>query len=182
MSSFLRLPHSELGRRRFFTLVAMAAFLAAAAIGIGASAARANQLGPRTSTETNITDSEAETILGHSLPQVRDTAAGASRVGLVVSAAGAPNVPRLVMQTYARDGARTIQLTVWRGKLGATDPGAVQSVIGGRQTYVFTHVVGDGSTDVAYRSEIDELAFILHVRLVGGVTRVDADRIAASVK
>ncbi len=162
-------------------MAGIAVLLAAGAAGLISWNARASQLSGQITGQANIDDNYAEVVLGHSLPQIRDAAAAVTRVSLTVSDAVGPNIPRIVDQIYARQGKRTIVLSVWRGKLGATDSVATTTTISGRTAYVLSHVVGDGSTDVAYTSEFEGVSFILHVRLTDGLSRQDADRIFASV-
>lgn len=63
----------------------------------------------------------------------RDAAARVTRVSVTVSDPIAPKVPRLVDQIYERHGKRTMQLTVWRGALGAND--GIAATIGGHQGF-----------------------------------------------
>lgn len=88
----------------------------------------------------------------------------------------------MVHQSYARGGRDIARLTVWRGNLGQADADKVSTDIGGRTVWVGTRVIVDGSTDVSYAWESDGLGFVLHVNLAEGLSRSDADRIAASVR
>lgn len=167
-------------RRPVLTLLVAAVVV----VGIGATAAtlivRGSQPTEQAYVAQQADDAEAEAVLKHSLPQVRDLSDGLIRSRLTISAPAVGNLPRLVDLFYSLAGRNTVQLTVWRGGVGIAD--GIRTTVGGHVTYVFDHVVGDGTTDVAYKWEFEGLGHILHVRLVGGLSRADADRIAASVR
>lgn len=54
-------------------------------------------------------------------------------------------------------------------------------MVAGRATNVLARVMAHGTTDVAYKWQMDGLADVLHVRLTNGIVPADADRIVASV-
>lgn len=172
----------QLGRRTVPGVIVAVILL----VGVGATAAtlimRASQPTEQANVAQQSTDAEAEAVLQHSLPQIRDLSAGLTRSKLTISAPPPGNLPRLVDVFYSLAGRNYVQLTVWRGGVGTTDATETTTTLGGHVTYVLQHVVGDGTTDVAYTWEFDGLGHILHVRLVGGLSRADADRIAASVR
>lgn len=170
----------QLGRRTVLGVLVTVILL----VGIGTTAAtlivRASQPTERANVAQQADDVDAEAVLKHSLPQVRELSGGLIRSKLTISAPGPGNLPRLVDVFYSLAGRNIVQLTVWRGGVGIAD--GTKTTLGGHVTYVLDHVVGDGTTDVAYKWEFDGLGHILHVRLVGGLSAADADRIAASVR
>lgn len=157
-----------------------AAALLALGVGEFGLAARAGILGRGSNVAQQADDATAEAVLHHSLPQIRDVESGLRRSALSISESVGAGIPRLVHQSYALGRRNVALLTVARSNLGQTD--GEQVLLGGHTTYLANRTIADGTTDVSYLWEFDGLSHTLHIDLVGGVSRADADRIAASVR
>lgn len=169
-------------RSRLGAVLLAVLLLTAAGAVAGAVIAPALRPGVGPDVAADADEQAAATVLQHPLPQVRDSASGLRRSALTIAAPPPGKVPRMVHQSYSRSGRDVARLTVWRGNLGQTDADKVSTPLGDRTMWVGTRVIIDGSTDVSYAWESDGLAFVLHVNLAEGLSRSDADRIAASVR
>lgn len=126
-----------------------------------------------------VDDAGAQAILHHPMPQITDPAL--HRTQLMV----APPLPngvrghRNVYAVYVLGRYPLTRLEVWEGGFGQAD--GVLTQVQGQPMYVESHLASDQSTIVDYIWELDGLSRLLTVDLLGGLTRADADRIAASV-
>jgi hypothetical protein len=132
--------------------------------------------------ETNraglVNEATAVAALGRPLPAVGDGGVGLVRSAIALDPPTAGR--RGVHISYAVLGRNVALLTIQRGALTPLDTQETVG-LGGVSVSVATHPIADGTTDVGYAWSAAGYAYVLHVNLVGGIDRIVADRIAASV-
>lgn len=161
-------------------VVAVVSVVILAAIAVVAANAGGGPPAPNVALDGD--EAAARVVLSHPLPQVRDTASGLQRVQLTIDQPPPPGVTsfRAVHQSYAKDGRKMARLDVWRGAVQSSEGTPVK--LDGRDVRVAARTIPDGTTDVSFLWQSDGLVHQLHINLVNGIDRNDADRIAASVR
>lgn len=169
---------SRFGPRRLAVALGLGLLAVALLLGAGRSIAR----GPAPPGFEPVDDADAQAILHHPMPQIKD--ASLQRTQLMA----APPLPsgirghRNIYAVYVlgRSSVAVARLEVWEGGFGQAD--GVPTQVRGQAMYVESHLASDRSTIVDYIWGSDGLSRLLTIDLLGGLTRADADRIAASVR
>ena len=120
--------------------------------------------------------------LGHPLPEPRYLPVGLhrSRILLVVADPTFAGTQPAANVNYAIDSRTVMALAVRRG---AFPTGNQQTTtVDGLPAEVHRATLADGSPDVSYLWSRDGLLLSLHINLVSGMTRDEADRVAASIR
>jgi hypothetical protein len=128
-------------------------------------------------------DAAAARVLGQDLPRPRAQGSLVRSELAIVPSDPAIRAVAMVNQAFAIADENVALLTVFRGTMGESNPGATDEVIElvGARTEVTVRSGLNGSTMIGYRWSRHGLVYNLHVTLSHGIDRAFADRIAASI-
>lgn len=123
----------------------------------------------------------AASLLGSSVPEPKYLPLGLGRSGIGIDPPDKPT-PRIVHISYAIAGVNVALLNVMRAEIRPLLSDVSQTVVDGTTFLVEERALPDGTVLVGYSWNRNGLGHSLQLKLQAGLTRSEAERIAASVR